>query len=65
MLSWLHGKNGCWHDFNTNEVLLWLHSKDGCWHGFGTNEVLTWLSADIGATSVRVQVLMWSVVVAS
>ena len=78
MTSWLHecrhgiGANGaltwlheCWHDFNTNEVLSWLHGKDGCWHGFDANEVLMWLDANIGATSMRVQVLMWSVVVAS
>ena len=65
VLSWLHGKDGCWHGFNINEVLLWLHRKDGCWHGFSANKVLTWLGANIGATSMRVQVLMWSVVVAS
>ena len=40
----------------------WLHE---CWHSFDANEVLTWLSANIGATSMQVQVLMWSVVVAS
>ena len=65
MLSWLHGKDGCWHDFNINEVLSWLHGKDGRWHSFGANEVLTWLSANIDATSMRVHVLMWSVVMAS
>ena len=46
-------------------MLSWLHGKDGCWHGFDANEVLMWLDANIGATSMRVQVLMWSVVVAS
>ena len=61
-LTWLHE---CWHGFNKNEVLSWLHGKDGCWHGFDANEVLMWLGANIGATSMRVQMLMWSVVVAS
>ena len=65
VLTWLHGKDGCWHDFNINEVLSWLHGKDGRWHSFGANEVLTWLSANIDATSMRVQVLMWSVIMAS
>ena len=65
VLTWLHGKDGCRHDFNINEVLSWLHGKDGRWHSFGANEVLTWLSANIGATLMRVQVLIWSVVVAS
>ena len=81
MLTWLHDKDGCWHDFNINEVLSWLHGKDGRWHSVGANRVLTWLyeywhdfdatevlmwlDANIGATSMRVQVLMWSVVVAS
>jgi len=35
VLSWLHGKDGRWHDFGENGVLTWLH-------GLGTNEVLTW-----------------------
>ena len=43
MLTWLHGKNGCWHGFSANEVLSWLHGKDGCWHDFNVNELLTWL----------------------
>ena len=60
VLTWLYE---CWHGFNINEVLSWLHGKDGCCHGFGANEVLTWLGANIGATSMRVQVLMWSVVI--
>ena len=42
VLSWLHGKDGCWHGFNANEVLLWLHDKDERWHSFGANELLTW-----------------------
>ena len=62
MTSWLHE---CWHGFNTNEVLSWLYGKDERWHGFDANEVLIWLDANDGATSMRVQVLMWSVVVAS
>ena len=62
VLTWLYE---CWHGFNTNEVLSWLHGKDGCWHDFSANEVLTWLSANIDATSMQVQVLMCSVVVAS
>ena len=50
VLTWLHGKNECWHGFDANKVLTWLHDKNECWHDF---------SANIGATSMRVQVLIW------
>ena len=39
-----------------DEVLTLLHGKDERWQGFNAND---------GATSMRVQVLMWSVVMAS
>ena len=58
-------KDECWHSFGANKVLSWLHGKDRRWHDFDATEVLMWLDANIGATSMRVQVLMWSVVVAS
>ena len=60
-----HGKNEYWHGFSANKVLSGLYGKDERWHGFDANEVLMWLDANIGATSMRVQVLMWSVDVTS
>ena len=56
VLMQCHGKDEYWHGFSANKVLMWLHGKDECWHGFDANEVLMWLGANIGATSMRVQV---------
>ena len=29
VLSWHHRKDGCWHGFDANEVLIWLGANIG------------------------------------